>query len=101
MARVGSTGTPVNGVTYVWRFLIKGGQPVDLTLTEFLGPPLNHNGVRRTLWQMVGTLEQAEAVKAMLTGPLVGAKVEMFTDAESDEERDLLLNRQVDGLLEG
>lgn len=81
----------VNGVV-VWTFIIRGGEPFDLKLKDNMGPVLNHVG-KRTIWKMVGTEEQAVSIEEMVKGPLIGARVERFTDVESSEEREIRLQR--------
>ncbi len=69
----------------VFTFEIRGGQGVALTFQTVTGPPLEHDG-GHTLWKMVGTLEMAAEVEQLLTGPMVGATVEIFTEEQTEEQ---------------
>jgi hypothetical protein len=77
----------------VFTFEVRGGQGVSLTFQKVTGPPLVHDG-GHTLWKMVGTLEMAAEVEQLLTGPMVGATVEIYTEEQNEEQarirRDLL-----------
>jgi len=68
----------------VWTFLIHGGEACHLKFMDRVGPSLDHLGAN-TLWKMVGTKAEADSVKTMLEGPLVGACVEKFTEIETPE----------------
>lgn len=68
----------------VWTLIIRGGEPFTLKLNEKLGPALVHDG-SMTLWKMVGTEAEANSVEQMVTGPLIGARVEKHTEVESEE----------------
>ena len=72
------------GCVATWTFIIRDGHPFDLKLNEKLGPPLNHDG-QMTLWKMVGTEEEADSVREMVTGPLIGARVARHTEVETPE----------------
>lgn len=69
----------------VYTFEVRGGQGVSLTFQTVTGPPLEHDG-SHTLWKMVGTPEMAAEVEQLLTGPMVGATVEVFTEEQSEEQ---------------
>jgi len=83
MAESSIEGDGQGGVA-VWTFAIRRGKPFDLKLNEKLGPPLSHDGLV-TVWKMVGTKEEADAVRDMVTGPLIGAKVNIYTEVETPE----------------
>ena len=68
----------------VWTFIIRGGGPFTLCLNGKFGPGLNHDG-SMTIWKMVGTEEEAESFIEMVTGPLIGARVEHHTEVENEE----------------
>lgn len=68
----------------VWTFVIRGGQPFRLGLSERIGPVLDHDG-KHTIWKMVGTAEEAESVKGMVSGALIGARVVYHTEEETPE----------------
>ena len=68
----------------VWTFIIKGGLPLHMQLQWKIGPSLYHNG-RQSVWKMTGTTEEALAAETLLTGPLVGAKVQYLTEEEDNE----------------
>lgn len=68
----------------IWTFIIRGGEPFDLTVKGKLGPALNHDGTL-TVWKMLGTEEEAASVESMIVGPLIGARVERHTEVEDDE----------------
>ena len=73
-------------VTYrtVWTFIIRGGDPFELKVKATLGPALNHIGPL-TVWKMMGTEEEAASIESMVTGPLIGARVERHTEIENPE----------------
>lgn len=70
-------------VTKVWTFIIRGGEPFDLS-AKAKGPGLQHDGLM-TIWKMVGTKAEADSVQALITGPFVGARVERHTESQSPE----------------
>jgi hypothetical protein len=69
----------------VFTFEVRGGQEVTLQLKEVIGPALAHDGTH-TLWKMVGTPEMAAEVEQLLTGPLVGASVKVFSEEQTEEQ---------------
>ena len=73
----------------VWTFIIRGGTPLSLSPRGRLGPRHEHPGAPgRSIWQFVGTKEEAEAVEALLTGPLVQATVQCTTQEHDPEAQD-------------
>lgn len=84
MAQGSQPGSHPRGLKKVWTLIIEGGQPMQLRLQGKVGPGHEHNG-QRSLWKMTGTAEEAEAAKALFTGPLVEAKVTLLTEGDDDE----------------
>jgi hypothetical protein len=76
-------GVP-SGVKVVWTFIIRGGEPFQIKLKHQIGPVLDHDGLM-TIWKMLGTAKEAESVEGMVTGPLIGARVQRYTEVESEE----------------
>lgn len=84
MVQSSQPGSHPSGLKKVWTFVLEGGQPMQLRLQGLVGPGLDHKG-QRSLWKMVGTAEEAEAAKALFSGPLVQAKVTLYTEGDDDE----------------
>lgn len=80
-------GRSPTGAVKVWTFLIRGGEPFRLGLSTRLGPLLDHKGGAGslTVWKMTGTAEEAVQVENMITGSLIGARVQRHTEEEDAE----------------
>lgn len=87
MAERSESSRDPNGVK-VWTFLIRGGQAFRLGLTAKKGPLLDHDG-KFTVWKMVGTAVEAVSIETMITGALIGARVERYTEEETAEMLEL------------
>ena len=72
-----------------WTFIIRGGTSFQMS-HEKMGPSLDHQG-GRTVWKMVGTKGDAQTVKALLMGNLVGAHVEYHNEFEDEEMLEMRL----------
>lgn len=81
--------TPANRV---WTFMVIGDESLIIEVPG--GPPLEHIRGTRTIWKMVGTPAEADAVKAeLLTHKL---HVQRFCEEETPEQT--LLRKQRLGL---
>lgn len=89
VAESSSTGALTPVVHKVWTFLVKGGEPFELTMPRT--PALEHDG-KLTLWKMVGSERAADAIRALLeeTGATVEVHTEHQTPEQTAERRKLL-----------
>jgi hypothetical protein len=78
----------------VWTFTIFGGQSFRLTLTG--NPPLDHDGVTRTMWKLVGTRAAADAAKILIEEQ--GCRVELHTEETTEEMRAARIAEQFFGV---
>ena len=67
-----------------WTFIIRGGRPLVLGFDKKVGPRLEHQG-GMTVWKMVGTSSEAQEIESLLSGALVGARVQTTTETEDEE----------------
>ena len=80
MEEKGTTGNP-SLIKRVWTFEIRGS---TFQLDAQGNPPLRHNSPGLTLWKMVGTVEQADAVEAAIRE--AGARVRRYSEDQSPEQ---------------
>lgn len=94
MAEDSTQGDPPVVTKQVWTFEIRGGSPFRLDAQSnpsllhgyhFTPWRITHNPPSMTLWKMVGTTEQADAVEAAIHE--AGAKVRRYTEEQSPEQR--------------
>ncbi len=67
----------------VWTFIIRGGECFRLNFNERIGPVLDHDG-GMTMWKMVGTEKEADAVKDLVV-TVAMCRVERHTETATAE----------------
>lgn len=90
MAEEGTHGDPPGLIKRVWTFEIRGGSSFRLDVQS--NPSLLHGCDLATwriepglsLWKMVGTVEQADAVEAAIRE--AGARVRRYTEEQTPEQ---------------